>query len=107
MPSYARLFRGMVRAFTLPEVNCLLELAPQFTLPDPQRGFILFHGSRWRDLGRGVVNATLYCLRLVVVCSLGSKRIVRLEPSEKTTTNRKHTFLKPGPRVDKKNKFLC
>ena len=32
MPSYARLFRG---TFTLPEVNCLLELAPQFTLPDP------------------------------------------------------------------------
>ena len=46
MPSYARLFRGMVRAFTLPEVNCLLELAPQFTLPDPTHiggilGFIL------------------------------------------------------------------
>ena len=46
MPSYARLFRGMVRAFTLPEVNCLLELEPQWTLPDPTHiggllGFIL------------------------------------------------------------------
>ena len=42
---YALLFRGTVRAFTLPEVNCLLELAPQFTLPDPTHigglGFIL------------------------------------------------------------------
>ena len=35
MPSYARLFRCTVRAFTLPEVNWLLELAPQFALPDP------------------------------------------------------------------------
>ena len=34
MPSYGRIFRGTVRAFTLPEVNCLLELAPQLTLPD-------------------------------------------------------------------------
>ena len=35
MPSYAVFFRGTVRMFTLPEVNRLLELAPQFTLPDP------------------------------------------------------------------------
>ena len=34
-PTFARLFRGMGRVFTLLEVNCLLELAPQFTLPDP------------------------------------------------------------------------
>ena len=46
MPSYARLFRGTVRTFTLPEVNCLLELEPQFTLLGPTHiggllGFIL------------------------------------------------------------------
>ena len=46
MPSYARLFRGTVRTSTLPEVNCLLELEPQFTLPGPTHigglwGFIL------------------------------------------------------------------
>ena len=35
MTSYARLFRSMVRPFTLPEVNYLLELAPMFTLADP------------------------------------------------------------------------
>ena len=35
MPSYASLFCGTVLVFTLPGVNCLLELAPQFTLPDP------------------------------------------------------------------------
>ena len=31
------------QVFTLPEVNCRLELAPQFTLPDPTHiaGFIL------------------------------------------------------------------
>ena len=45
VPSYARLFPGVVRAFTLTEcytVNCLLEPAPQFTLPDPTHigGFI-------------------------------------------------------------------
>ena len=28
MPSYACLFHGTVRAFTLPVVNCMLELAP-------------------------------------------------------------------------------
>ena len=33
--AYARLFRGTVRAITLSEVNCLLELEPQFTPPDP------------------------------------------------------------------------
>ena len=33
-PSYARLFPHM-GARILPKVNCLLELAPQFTLPDP------------------------------------------------------------------------
>ena len=43
---YARFFRGTVRAFTLPEVNCLFELEPQFTRPDPAHiggllGFIL------------------------------------------------------------------
>ena len=45
-------FGGMVRAFTLPEVNCRLELAPQFTLPDPTHfgGFILMK----MRLGRGV-----------------------------------------------------
>ena len=46
MPPYARLFRGTIRIFILPEVNCLFELAPQFTLPDPTHiggllGFIL------------------------------------------------------------------
>ena len=60
--SYARLFCGMVHSFTLPEVNCLLELAPQFTLPDPTHigGFILMW--MWLDAlrfrGGGSVSTT-------------------------------------------------
>ena len=44
---YAHLMRAvfpaLVRVFTLPEVSCLLELAPQLTLLDPTHigGFIL------------------------------------------------------------------
>ena len=43
MPVLCASFSGMVRAFTLPEVNCRLELTPQYTLPDPAHigGFIL------------------------------------------------------------------
>ena len=42
-PSYARLFPSMVPELTLSKVNCLLELATKFTLPDPTHigGFIL------------------------------------------------------------------
>ena len=73
MPSYARLFRSPVRTFTLPEVNCLLELEPQFTLPDPTNiggllGFILML-MRWLRSSRGAsrgawVEVLLCCLHI-------------------------------------------
>ena len=52
MPSYARLFRCTVRTFTLPEVNCLLELEPQFTLPDhTHRGGLFCSAVQGAGLG--------------------------------------------------------
>ena len=47
MPAYARLFRDTACSFTLPEVNCLLEIAAQFTLPDPTHRGGLFCSAVW------------------------------------------------------------
>ena len=62
--SYARL----VCTFTLPEVNCRLELAPQFTLPDPTHWWFHLDVNAIRrlcgsgsggGLGRGVAALSL------------------------------------------------
>ena len=55
MPSYACLSHGVVCAFTLPEVDCVLELAPQLTLPDPTHIGLFFVAS----LSKGVAALSL------------------------------------------------
>ena len=52
MPSYGRIFRGTVRAFTLPEVNCLLELlggVAALPVQHRQRSNINMSSSNLRD----------------------------------------------------------